>query len=310
MKKIVRTVLTFLLAILMLPVPADAAGPVSQDRPVQLTVMLRCGKKSLPGAQIRIYQICDMDASGKLTPLDAYGAYADTLDIRGENAARWQEAAGIIEEYIRSQKQIQPTDQALTDAEGKASFPSPDRELPHGLYLVESIRHRYEDHIYSASAFFVMLPSAASGDWDYSVSAEAKAEETEKVISLQVIKQWEDEYWESKRPSHIQVILYRDELPYETITLPHKGQWSYRWEALSAEHSWWVGEVPVEGYETEIYRNGNTFLIKNICKPTGPEDPTLPQTGQIWWPIPLLLMAGVLLILGGMKGTKENEAEE
>ncbi|MGN1408935.1 MAG: Cna B-type domain-containing protein, partial [Eubacteriales bacterium] len=37
-------------------------------------------------------------------------------------------------------------------------------------------------------------------------------------------------------------------------------------------------------------------------KPTKPDKPaiTLPQTGQLWWPVPLLLAAGLLFILIGM----------
>jgi LPXTG-motif cell wall-anchored protein len=36
-------------------------------------------------------------------------------------------------------------------------------------------------------------------------------------------------------------------------------------------------------------------------KPTPPpEKPKLPQTGQLWWPIPMLVCAGLLLIIIGL----------
>ena len=44
--------------------------------------------------------------------------------------------------------------------------------------------------------------------------------------------------------------------------------------------------------------------------PTGPRAPELPQTGQLWWPVPCLALAGGLLLAAGLRrarGAKRHE---
>ena len=44
--------------------------------------------------------------------------------------------------------------------------------------------------------------------------------------------------------------------------------------------------------------------------PTEPDKPGLPQTGQLWWPVPVMAFAGVLLFLLGWLRRKESRYEE
>jgi drug/metabolite transporter (DMT)-like permease len=41
----------------------------------------------------------------------------------------------------------------------------------------------------------------------------------------------------------------------------------------------------------------NTFVVINTVKAPATPDQTLPQTGQLWWPVPLLAIAGVVLVV-------------
>ena len=66
-----------------------------------------------------------------------------------------------------------------------------------------------------------------------------------------------------------------------------------------------------EGYTVSISREGITFVITNTLKPFEEPEPTptpgtpdtpgenLPQTGVLWWPVPLLAVLGALLLLLG-----------
>jgi len=56
----------------------------------------------------------------------------------------------------------------------------------------------------------------------------------------------------------------------------------------------------VEGYTAKTERSGNTFYITNTYAVSGTGTPTLPQTGQLWWPVPLLLAGGLALIAAGL----------
>ena len=300
--KLYRSLAAALLAavmILPLPLQAGAAGVIDTSREVSLEVKLHCEDQVLPGAQVSLYRVSQVDAWGELTPLPEFSGFSQLLDIRGEDARRWQEAAAQLETYILSQ-QLAPTETAMTDPGGAARFPSGEKKLAQGLYLVVGVRHSQGSYVYSTAPFFVMLPSRDRSGWDYSGYAEAKAEESEKLISLRVMKKWNDKYWESKRPPKIEVTLYRDAEPYDTVLLPLNGRWVYQWAGLEAAHNWWVEEKPVPGYQTQVYREGNTFVVENTYHKSGTEEPTLPQTGQLWWPVAALLLAGLLLIWLGV----------
>ena len=39
--------------------------------------------------------------------------------------------------------------------------------------------------------------------------------------------------------------------------------------------------------------------LEDLDDPDNPEDPRLPQTGMLWWPVPVLAAAGLLLIVMG-----------
>lgn len=294
-----RFLILLLAALMLLPLQTLAAGIIDTSRDVSLTVKVRCEELALPGATVAVCQISQMDSRGNLTPLPEYSEFSQLLDIRGEDAGRWREAALVLERHIVS-SETKPTDTVVSDANGLALFPSGETSLAQGLYLVLGIHHTQENYVYSTAPFFVLLPSRENSAWNYDVRAEAKAEETEALISLRVVKAWEDKYWESKRPSNITVRLLCDEQVYDTVTLPINGRWAYQWAGLEAAHNWWVEEAPVEGYLTQVYREGNTFVVKNVYQKPGTGDPTLPQTGQLWWPVPVMLAVGLLLILLGL----------
>ena len=121
----------------------------------------------------------------------------------------------------------------------------------------------------------------------------------------EVIKVWKDDCHKDQRPKSITISLICDGKVYDTITLPHNGAWSYSWKDLNTNHQWTVTEKKEDGYqEPDVQQKGNTFIVTNTCsKPTTPAQPgkpTLPQTGQLWWPVPVLIAAGLLFVVIGL----------
>ena len=64
-------------------------------------------------------------------------------------------------------------------------------------------------------------------------------------------------------------------------------------------------KVP-SGYTVSTSRQGSTVVLTNTAKEPGESggddgkpSQKLPQTGQLWWPVPLLMMAGVMCLLAG-----------
>lgn len=159
-----------------------------------------------------------------------------------------------------------------------------------------------------------------------------------ETVTRKVLKIWADGGDDSLHPE-ITVQLLRDGEVYDTVVLSAFNNWSYTWENLDSDYRWRVVELVPEGYTVEITREGITFVIVNTPdvpdepdipdepdKPDHPDEPdepdrpdnpdnpdtpatpdrpgepeeTLPITGQLWWPVPALLCAGLLLVMLGL----------
>lgn len=130
-----------------------------------------------------------------------------------------------------------------------------------------------------------------------------------ELLRRSVMKVWNDKGYEDERPERIQVHLLRNGEIYDTRTLDESNQWQTVWEDLPArdqngdEILWTVQEAEVPGYHVGYTEMGEHILITNsIIKPT------LPQTGLLWWPVPVLAALGLLmLVLGRLaKGRAED----
>lgn len=300
--KVYRQLLCLLLTLLCLaPLRSYAAGAVELSHPASLTITAAHQGAAIAGMQFDAYLISTVDASGELTPLARYQDWADALDIRGQNDAAWQELALSLERELVLDGGVKPSRSAVTDESGVARF----TEMALGLYLVRGHSVERDGWVYTTLPFFVLLPEQEldSNTWNYDVLAQAKPEQGEALRDFTVLKLWEDECHPDRRPGSITVQLLCDGEPYgEPVTLPEDGRWQHTWTDLPVNHHWTVTETRVEGYqEPDIRREGNTFLITNTCDgPQEPEQPELPQTGQLWWPVPLLLCAGLALLAVGL----------
>ena len=122
-----------------------------------------------------------------------------------------------------------------------------------------------------------------------------------------MLKVWDDEAG-SDRPAEVVVQLLRDGEVYDTVTLNAENNWRYTWSDLDDSYTWTVVEEECKGYTVSVERDGITFVVTNtrvtpLPTPPGPTDPakpSLPQTGQVWWPVPVLLMCGLLFIIIGL----------
>jgi len=161
-----------------------------------------------------------------------------------------------------------------------------------------------------------------------------------KTVSRKVIKVWEDAGYEDVRPDHIEVQLLKNGKVYDTAELNEKNNWRYTWTDLDSSAEWDITEEKMDSYAVEVYREGITFVVTNTSTteifddpvpegyldfPEPPEitdldepevpkegvdvpeenttessEPSLPQTGQLWWPVPVLIMAGLLCLMIGL----------
>lgn len=288
------------LVVLLIPVSALAMDNIDTARAVSLTVNAIYGDPgvAIPGMEFDAYLISTVDDCGELTVTTPYAQFAKDLDIRGKNDNAWWAMANTLAEHIAGHEEIAPSVSAVSDENGVASFTG----IGQGLYLVMGKNVTIEGYVYSTSPFFVMLPAqnAAGDGWDYSLTANAKPQKNPVLGDYEVIKIWKDEGHESKRPQEITVTLLCDGKEYDTVTLSSENNWKYTWKDLDINHKWTVTEERVKGYlKPDIQQNGNTFTVTNTYPNPG-TPPKLPQTGQLWWPVPVLIAVGLFCVLIGL----------
>ena len=196
-------------------------------------------------------------------------------------------------------KNLSPDDEATVDAKAFAKFPSADGEaLTPGMYMVIGAKFRMDGKIYYPLPVIISLPTQnEANEWVYDVYTNAKYTIGDDMpINLIVEKKWDDAGHTDKRPAEITVILLKNGKEAERTELNEDNDWTHRWEDLDPIYDWTVSEVEFAEYTpdyfpAEIDDNEWTYVIKNTYRP-----PKLPQTGQLNWPIPILLASGIMLM--------------
>ena len=322
-KRILTALLCLILCCSLLPAGAQAAGLVDLTKPVELSIVYQDGSAPMADVEFNIYLVAKVDETGELTPVAPFDDL--NVDILGKNDEAWRTLASTLESYV-IRDSIPATDKCKTNELGKATFPAETRGLFHGLYFVASTRHTLNNRIYKTEPFMVQLPGLDYSDnnWSYELSVAPKHSSEpvpeKDTISRKVLKVWMDKGHETDRPKEIEVQLFCDDVVYDTVKLNAANEWRHTWTGLEADHHWYVAEKAIdEKYTVKVEQEGITFVLTNTHKdytpgatppPSKPSGGKLPQTGQLWWPVPVLTAAGMLLIVVGLVRRREADYEE
>jgi LPXTG-motif cell wall-anchored protein len=265
------------------------------------------------GVAFQIYHAADTD--GNLT--GAFSGYPVVIPDSGAGA--WQDAAATLAAYV-SGNNISP-DAVGTITNGSVRFSG----LDDGIYLVTGESSREGNYTYTPVPFLVRI----TGPVD-SVTANVKYDRSggsdlPEYSSYTVKKVWSGDT-AATRPASVTVRLLHNGKEIGTVTLQESNGWSHTWNRLEDDGTYQVIEADVpEGYTVSVSQNGMTFTVTNTAKtpdtpdnpddpanpddpdnpdnpdepdkPQPPQKPNLPQTGQLWWPVAVLLGVGVVLLL-------------
>lgn len=300
MKKYKKIVLSLLLCCLFFPLTIQAAGKINKEQDVSLT--LSCSHENVP---FYLYYVASIDEYGELSVNSSFSDF--NVNITGKNDEAWNELALTLAGYV-DQEQMTPAASKKTDVNGNITFPS----LGQGLYLICSEKVSSNGMIYQTSPSMVLLPSLdeINNDWVYDVNVNPKGEEIEDTnTSIKVQKVWKDSGNENKRPSSIRVQLYKDGQIYDSITLSEENNWQHIWENCSTKSNYTLVEQKLDSYTVQVSKEGITYLITNTYKTVTPSVPNknIPFTGQLWWPVLILITLGLFFILIGLIRRKQNE---
>lgn len=305
-----------LLLVIGLPVSVSrAAENVGSSDPITLTVEYRHEDTPAAGVTFFLYQAGQASDDGTLTLSGDFQQYAVSLE--GLDSAGWKNLAETLFSYALRDG-LAPTDQGSTNENGILQFPAHGGTLTEGLYLVAGQQHTEGGYLYTPEPFLLLLPAGtAEGESGNQILIQPKsdARPVEETAVISVLKIWQGDGEASGHPGSVTVQLLKDGAVWDTVTLSSENNWRYRWEGLSGSARYQVAEENVpDGYTVTVAQEKNRFVITNQRETVSPDTPSsetkLPQTGLLWWPVPVLTIAGLLLFLAGWLWYQQDNRQE
>lgn len=111
---------------------------------------------------------------------------------------------------------------------------------------------------------------------------------------VKVMKVWKDENHEEERPKKVEAELLGNGVVYDTVVLNEENGWQYEWTGLDGAIEWTVREKTVlDKYKSNVVIDRGVFVIINTYT-------VIPQTGQLWWPVPVLVSVGLMMLCFGL----------
>lgn len=186
-----------------------------------------------------------------------------------------------------------------TSINGNAGFSG----LQSGIYLIACA----DNQACKFNPYLVFIPDKDTGDLNV-ITAPKTEENLQNNKNIYVVKKWQDSNnIFNTRPDSIDVNLKRNDDIIEKISLNKENGWSYTFTKLQDEGEYTVEEEYVSGYIA--YYSGNAedgFIITNVYN----ADKKLPQTGLLWWPVPIIVFVGVVFVVSGIIVIKGKNNEE
>ena len=239
----------------------------------------------LEGMEVSVYRIAD--DNGLVSPYDNY-----PVDLNGDKQA----CANALVNYIKVDN-IGADGYATSGVDKKVYF----NGLEKGLYLISVKPIDDGTYVYSPQVTLVNLESELVVDLKYD-----RVLKGSEPINLHVLKVWKNDNVNS-RPSSIEVTLLRDGVVYDKQELNKLNHFSFTWNGLDSTYTYDVIEDNVpSGYTVGLSRSGNTVTVTNdggiVANVNVPDK--LPLTGQLWWPVPFLVIVGFACLLIGRRYEK------
>jgi len=286
--------------ILMLPLHTYAAPA---DDACSITIQYPTG-----GASFSFYKIAEFSEYGEfdvIEPFDSYMNEIYELDILENNTDEittdtWRNLAFALDTYVTADK-TNPDFNEKADDEGVLQINSIEK----GLYLILGEKVVIDEIVYTTSPVLVTVPNRdVQGAWNNQVTLDYSGKlYAEDIDEYTAVKIWDDEYYENNRPDKIEVTLYKDGEEFDEVILNEENNWEYTWEKLPQGATWSAKENKVPaGYKVTYVREDDATVIENVFTPVkSPQSGgKLPQTGQLWWPVPIMAILGVAFLAAGL----------
>ena len=263
----------------------------------KITVALEDKEKNkINGTTVHLCQIAELNHTGyyPTTVFENSG-----ISISGIVNSPDETVANTIADYVKKNN-VEALSQVSDN--GKVFF----SDLDLGIWLV----YCDENGKYTFNPYIVFLPYESGGKLYYEVTSAPKLEDnTPNEINIYVMKKWDDKNNASKkRPGSVTVELLNGDSVVASIVLSEENGWAHTFSKLPKNGDYSVREKAVANYKVDYSGDAtNGFAVTNTYA-----GEKLPQTGQYWWPVILIAVAGTCFVLLGVYeiGAKKNDKKK
>lgn len=324
LKTITIGIVCFLL-LFLIPISAKAYVRIDTQRETSLHLVT-----DRAGMEFRLYRVGTVS---ELVEFELTGQYKNyPVVVNGLDTDGWRVAAETLAAFTQ-RDDLTPIAARKTNEYGEIRIEG----LQTGLYLLMGDSYLVGDEKYTPMPVLISLPHLNGDDeWEYDTITTPKYDmeyvTDNEELKYQVIKIWKDRGAEIKRPAYVTIQLMKNGEIAEEVILNEENGWQYVWYDLDTTANWSVVEkqCPKE-YTVKIEQAGHAFAVTNthssVNRPNGSDDETttgggsgsnggnganggggsrggrggrLPQTGQLWWPVPCMVVLGMLCLIVGL----------
>lgn len=256
------------------------AEDVDLEKTGSISITLKAGDTAVTGAELTIYQIAELKVNANDDLNFEYTKAFKGFEGSFYNMENSETIEGLSD-YIKSNNITGMS--VKTDKAGLAVF----KNLPLGLYF--AMQTSSAEGFTKCTPFVVSIPTEENNSLIYNVDATPKTN-VEKLVDITVKKVWNN--GKLSRPDSVTIQLFNGNNLVDTVTLNDKNNWTYTWEKQLQSDGYSVTEKDIpDGYTATYSWEGYDFTVTNTS--------TLIQTGQLFWPIPVLIISGLVLFALG-----------
>lgn len=298
-------------------------------------VNIVCKRQDAPiaNAEWRIYKVGEESANGEYKLTGQFADYPVSLKNLTE-ASDMQAVANTLENYAELDG-LTPVATGVTDENGETTVKTDGA----GLYLIIGKRFVSDEMKFIPSPMIIKLTDEQIADGEITVYPKYTIETLpdEDTAEYGVRKTWDMlGQFDKFKPTSITVGIYRDNELVDTVTLDESNNWEHYWIG-ETKYDWRVKEIDIPENFTVIYENNNTlYQIDNTYTITWNDGDSssntdsssstpdsssenssspssdskggkLPQTGSLWWPVPVLAGCGIVLLAAGWRVSRKNK---
>lgn len=341
MRNVLRRTAALFLALLavmtLLPFSAFADGgtDAAADKKGKLTIQYYWeGKTPVSGSTFDLYRVADKE--WKL--VGGFTRYEKQIDFGGKGSDFWDGLASMLKGFVNNDRNLQPVKSGTTDSNGRVTL----TDIEPGLYLGIGSNTTVNNKVYTPVPFMVFLPNNDTAGDPYDVTVRPKSDRTHVKVDPPVQKRIEGSP-SSRAKFDFSLTRRNSSYPMpegsngDTKWISTYGaEWKEFGDIVFTEPGDYIYDIREQNngvsgytYDTQVYTitfrvrevngaltvteewksskgqtvTGNCAVFTNYYKDPGPK---LPQTGQLWWPVPILAVLGAAFLTVGIIRRRRN----